>query len=238
MRPQITCHMITSLDGRLHPERWNDPLHGQIQDLISRHYEATADRIGADGWIVGRKTMASYVQENADHMPLLNSVQIRPAYIQALSGRRLCIVIDPAGRLDYQSGELDGDIVVTVLSQRVANSYLEHLRDVGVSYVFAGPDGHDIASALEVLGTKCGVKHLLLEGGGITNGAFLAAGLLDATSTLICPAIDGQTGIPSIFEAPAVGDGERSAHGLKLDLVSCEVLDGGVIWLRHAVARV
>lgn len=61
MRPKITCHMITSLDGRLHPDRWSDPVDGTITDLIDRHYDATAERLEGDGWIAGRKTVAAYV---------------------------------------------------------------------------------------------------------------------------------------------------------------------------------
>ena len=79
-----------------------------------------------------------------------------------------------------------------------------------------------------------GVRHLVLEGGGITNGAFLTAGLIDAFSTLIAPAIDGLSGIPSIFEAAGPSD-SRPAAGQHLRLTTCEMLDGGVVWLRHAV---
>ena len=39
---KITCHMITSLDGRLLPERWGDPADGTIDQLVEAHYETTA----------------------------------------------------------------------------------------------------------------------------------------------------------------------------------------------------
>ena len=35
------------------------------------------------------------------------------------------------------------------------------------------------------------------------GGGFLAAGLIDELSTLICPAIDGLAGVPAIFEHSA-----------------------------------
>jgi riboflavin biosynthesis pyrimidine reductase len=34
---------------------------------------------------------------------------------------------------------------------------------------------------------------LLLEGGGVTNGAFLCAGLVDEFNLVLCPVIDGAT---------------------------------------------
>jgi riboflavin biosynthesis pyrimidine reductase len=42
-----------------------------------------------------------------------------------------------------------------------------------VSYVFAGPKGHDLPRAMEQLCSVFGLKKLLLEGGGKINGAFL-----------------------------------------------------------------
>lgn len=62
------------------------------------------------------------------------------------------------------------------------------------------------------------------------NGAFLQAGLVDEISLLLCPAIDGSTGAPSIFEA-----GEKSlANKLALELVlatqgaasTCHMING------------
>jgi riboflavin biosynthesis pyrimidine reductase len=53
--------------------------------------------------------------------------------------------------------------------------YLAFLQDKGISYVFAGKkaDDLDLPLALEKLRTKFGIKKLLLEGGGETNGEFL-----------------------------------------------------------------
>jgi riboflavin biosynthesis pyrimidine reductase len=42
---------------------------------------------------------------------------------------------------------------------------------------------------------------LLVEGGGGANGAFLRAGLIDEISLVICPAIDGANGAPSVFDS-------------------------------------
>lgn len=235
MRPKITCHMITSLDGRLLPERWSDPADGSIEDLIVRHYDATAERLHAGGWIVGRKTMASYVAEDRAS-ELSSSPKARPPHFAKRGDRDLAVAIDPSGRLHYASDNVEGDHVVAVLSERVSDAYLAHLEENGVSYVFAGAEGDQVGVALETVGAEFGIHHLILEGGGRTNGAFLAAGLIDEVSTLICPTIDGLSGIPTIFEAYGP-PGSHPAANLHLRLSDCEILEGGVVWLRHDVVR-
>ncbi|MEW5421718.1 dihydrofolate reductase family protein [Amorphus sp. 3PC139-8] len=235
MRPKITCHMITSLDGRLHPSRWSDPVDGTITGLIHRHYDTIADRFGAEGWIVGRKTMAEIAGEGAPP-DLLDTPQVRPPHRANRNGRDLAVAIDPSGRIGYAADEIEGDHAVAILSERVSDAYLAGLRETGVSYVFAGADGRELGTALKAVADMFAVTHLLLEGGSITNGAFLAAGLIDEVSTLICPAIDGLSGVPTIFEHQGPPD-SRPAAGQHLCLTTCEALDGGVVWLRHEVVH-
>ncbi len=235
MRPRITCHMITSLDGRLLPERWSDPADDRIDSLIETHYEATAVRLQPDGWIVGRRTMAEYVAEDpAPEHPA--APRERPAHLLDPQGRDLAIAVDPSGRLKHTGDSIDGDHAVAILSQRVSDHYLARLRDLGVSYVFAGPEGDQLHEALATIGSELGIRHLVLEGGGRTNGAFLAARLIDEVSTLLCPAIDGLAGIPSIFDhaGPEASSPSESQH---LRLLSCETLAGGVVWLRHEIVQ-
>jgi len=234
MRPKITCHMITSLDGRLHPDRWSDPVGGSIDGLIEAHYDAAAERLGADGWIVGRRTMTDMIGK--DGTPDLDGPRSRPPHIVPREGRDLAVAIDPSGRLGWAKGDIDGDHAVTVLSERVSDDALQRLRNAGVSYVFAGADGRELGAAMEAIGEAFEVRHLILEGGGTINGAFLAAGLIDEVSTLICPAIDGLSGVPAIFEHQGPPD-SHPAEGQHLRLLASETLEGGVVWLRHEVVR-
>ncbi len=53
---------------------------------------------------------------------------------------------------------------MAILSEGVSNAYLAELREDGVSYVFAGPDGRDLARAMDALGEVFGVETLLLRG--------------------------------------------------------------------------
>jgi riboflavin biosynthesis pyrimidine reductase len=110
------------------------------------------------------------------------------------------------------------------------------LREDGVSYVFAGPAGDDLPRAMEAIASLFDVKTLLLEGGGRINGAFLKHKLIDEFSTLIHPAVDGVAGTQSIadYDGP---EGDRPGAGQSLRLTHCETLEGGMVWLRHAVER-
>ncbi|MCF3934979.1 dihydrofolate reductase family protein [Acuticoccus sp. M5D2P5] len=192
-------------------------------------------RIGGDGWIVGRKTMADSVAEHPAP-PLLPEPCIRPHFVGERAGRALAVAIDPSGRLAFDGNDVDGDHAVVILSPSVPQSTLDRLRERGVSYVFAGADGHDLAAALTTIGEAFAVRRLTLQGGATTNGRFLAADLIDHVSTLIMPAIDGLSGVRAIYEFDGP-DATRPFEGRHLRLVSSETLEGGVVWLRHEVRR-
>ena len=87
---------------------------------------------------------------------------------------------------------------------------------------------------MATLGETFGVRTLLLEGGGIINGAFLKAGLIDEVSLLVSPALDGLAGVPTIFEYHGELD-ERPAAGKALRHCHTETLEGGTVWLRYSV---
>lgn len=233
MRPFIICHMGTSIDGRLHPSRFTPVAEGVSAEVLHSHYEVVAGRFKADGWIVGRKTMAEMAkgrQRTIDKPPAIP----REHYVADRNGRNLAITIDPSGRVHYGQDNIGGDHVVAVLGEQVSDGYLAELREDGVSYIFAGPKGDDLAGAMGQLADVFGVKKLLLEGGGRINGAFLKHRLIDEFSTLIFPAVDGLAGTPSIVDYDGAEGGCPGA-GQALRLIGSEILEGGMVWLRHAV---
>ncbi|SIS81972.1 RibD family protein [Phaeovulum vinaykumarii] len=223
-RPHIICHMITTLDGRLVPDRWpwSEP---ELLEI----YDPAAARLGADGWIAGRRTMAHYLPEGAP--ALADTPAPWPDHLAPRAGCSLGIAFDRDGRLRPESGDLDGDHLVLALSDRVARTHVADLAARGVSVVSTGPEGNDLSGALARIGAHFGVRRLLLEGGGTLNGAFLAADLIDETSTLIAPLIDGEGGARAIYDQPA------PQQARTLQLISAETLARGTIWLRHRVQR-
>jgi riboflavin biosynthesis pyrimidine reductase len=231
MRPRIICHMVSSIDGRLLVNRWTPPAAGIDAAIVLRLYDQIAARFPADGWIVGRKTMESYAKSKPQSSN--RAVEgLRDTHIADRRNRRLAVAIDPQGKLHYGQDDADGYHIVAVLGEQVSDGYLAELRADGISYLFAGADGHDLNRAMDTLGDAFCAKTVLLEGGGRINGAFLKAGLIDEISLLVCPAIDGLAGIPSIFEY-AGGADERPAAGRSLRHVATETLEGGMVWLRY-----
>ncbi|MEJ0076163.1 MAG: dihydrofolate reductase family protein [Alphaproteobacteria bacterium] len=235
MRPHIICHMTTSIDGRLHPSRFTVPAEGIARETLRGHYAKVYESFAADGWIVGRRTMSEMAK--GSERPIASAPKVpRKPHLANRNGRKLAIGIDPSGRAHYGKDNVQGDHVVAVLGEQVSDAYLAELREDGVSYIFAGRTGDDLAGAVEQLASLFGVKTLLLEGGAKINGAFFKHKLIDEFSMLIYAAIDGVAGTQTIMEYEGP-DGDRPGAGQSLRLTHCEALDGGMVWLRHAVER-
>lgn len=219
-RPHIICHMVTTLDGRLAAEHWP-----YDEDDLMRIYDGAAERLEADGWIVGRVTMEYYMTRGPARLG--GAEGPRHDRIGDRGGRDLGICFDREGKLTPQTDEIEDAHLVFVLSERVSEEHVRSLVGRGVSVFFSGRDGDDLAGVLARIHAAFGTRRLLLEGGGVLNGAFLEAHLIDEMSTLILPLVDGRQGTPAIYEHP----GPRIPDTLAL--VSAETLDDGTVWLRH-----
>src|ERR1700733_1199758 len=123
MRPTVICHMGTSLDGGLHPSRFTRPAAGVSVDALRRHYEAIHDRFEAEGWIVGRKTMAEMAKGRERPFAAASHFEAEPHLGQS-SGRDLAVAIDPFWRGHYGKDNVACDHVVAVLGEQVSDAYL------------------------------------------------------------------------------------------------------------------
>src|SRR5438874_2498001 len=90
------------------------------------------------------------------------------------------------------------------------------------------------ADWFENIHDELGVKRLLVEGGGVANGAFLRAGLIDEFNLILSPAIDGAKGAPFVFDSTEA-DGDRRAPLTAMTLESTRDLGGGVLLLRYLI---
>lgn len=125
---------------------------------------------------------------------------MRTTFVAPGAHATVVVAIDPHGKLEYGRHHIGAEHIVAVLGKHVSDNYLAGLCRDGVSYLFAGDDGHDLAAAMDELGQAFSIQSIVLEGGGILNGVFLKAGLLDEISVLVYPDIDGLAEISSIFE--------------------------------------
>src|SRR5215217_5379732 len=55
MCPYIICHMVTSIDGRLHPSRFTVLAAGIPAEVLRGHCEQVTGQFEAEGWIAGPK---------------------------------------------------------------------------------------------------------------------------------------------------------------------------------------
>lgn len=232
-RPLVICHMMSSIDGRLLVDRWTLHADGGGLSGISRMYESCGQQLAADAFIIGRRSMSEFDQVQIGDASVGPAKARRP-YRDSEAHGRWAVVLDPGGRLRYAGPRVEGEPVLAVLSTQVTDVYLAELRRHGVSYAFAGKDGRDLDAALTVLHEVFDVDRLLLEGGGVTNGRFFAAGLVDEMSLLIYPGLDGRAGSPAIIEAEVV-PGLPVFPGMKLQSMSTQVLAAGYVWLRYQV---
>ena len=226
MKPYAICHMVGSLDGRTLQDRWR-PKSYEVGDLFERLH----DKIGGDAWIVGRVTGEEFAKGSA-YPVQTDQIFPREPWFAQRQAEAFGIVLDAHGKIAWGRSDIDGDPIVVVLTTSVSDAHLAGLRSDGVSYIFAGDDALDLPAALETLNRELGVKRLLVEGGGTANGAFLRAGLLDEISVVVCPAIDGANGAPSLFHSTD-SEADEPAPVAAMTLASSEVLDGGEIWLRY-----
>jgi 2,5-diamino-6-(ribosylamino)-4(3H)-pyrimidinone 5'-phosphate reductase len=228
-RPRVVCHMAVSVDGRIVVDGWP----AAVAAAVRRQYEAVHASYEADGWICGRVTMepfAGAVRAEADMPREHGDGAPREDFVAPGEHRSFAFALDPSGRLAWETNDIAGDHVVAILSERVADAYLEFLRERGVSYLIAGAREVDVPLALEKVGARFGVRTLMLEGGGAINGGMLHAGMIDEISLLVAPVADGRVGAPTLFDVLREGAALR-----RLVLEHVERRADDVLWLRYRV---
>lgn len=234
MRPFIICHMMVSVDGKIIEDHWTPPFDGTDEDKATASYYDLREGFDWDAEMLGRVTVHRHhaPQEFVDLNPL--PVVNPQSFIGKRETERLCVVIDPHGRIKYDSDRLCDENIVAVIGKQVSQAYLEYLQIHGISYVFAGEDGHDLGEAMDSLGQLFGLKRIVLEGGGIINGAFLAQGLIDELSVLVYPGLDGRKGVSSLFDG-AENNGKLPAEGQTLELLEAKNVGYGVVELHYKI---
>jgi riboflavin biosynthesis pyrimidine reductase len=218
--------MAPSVDGRIVTARWNAPRSVYVE------YERTAQALGADAWMIGRISMEPYAGKTRIPARKVRDPIARTDFIARRDAESYAIALDPSGKLAWKSNAIDGEHVITVLTESVSDEYLAFLRSKGVSYLFGGRSEVNLERVLEKLRREFGIRRLLLEGGGKINGSFLAADLIDELSVLVAPVADGSVGTPTLFDTKHE---MRSARRLKL--VSFEKRAADLVWLRYEFKR-
>jgi riboflavin biosynthesis pyrimidine reductase len=225
MKPYVACIVSASIDGRTWLSRWS-PDPAALKGLFERVH----DEIGGDAWLIGRATGQEY--SNRESYPAQTSETFpRENWFARRDAKAWGVVLDAHGKVAFGRSDIGGDPIIAVLTRKVSDAHLAGLRSEGISYIFAGETELDLASALEILNRELGVKRVLIEGGGTTNGSFLRAGLIDEIHLILNPTVDGTKGAPSAFDSPE--EGPQKAPLQSMTLESSQPLDGGALWVRY-----
>src|SRR5579859_1393262 len=136
-RPYVICHMLPSIDGRIVTRGWNLP-------SASREYESTGATFDADAWIIGRISMEPYAGKARVPARKGGARIAREDFIADNGAKSYAIAIDPSGKLTWRDNDIDGEHVITILTESVSDDYLAFLQAKGVSYLFGGRSRIDL----------------------------------------------------------------------------------------------
>ena len=92
--------------------------------------------------------------------------------------------VDTKGEIGWESGTWKASgrpdaHVIEVLTESTLPAYTAYLRRVGVSYMICGKENLDCGAAAEKLAQHFGIEKVLVCGGGMVNGLFLQAGIIE-----------------------------------------------------------
>lgn len=222
---------MSSVDGRVINSRWSEPFDRRPQSDLTKVYAQLGAMLNTDAWMFGLNTAKAFLPLKFVGKKIEMEMPRVPFFAPRRS-KRLFVFADPDGGIYYNTSKVRGDDIAVILSEKVSDEYLRHLQQAGVSYLFGGSDGTDLKAAMTTLHDKFGIKSISLQGGGIINGAMLAAGLLDELSLVLYPGIDGLAGASSIFQYVG-GLTDQPAKGQSLELIDVGKCDYGIVWLRY-----
>jgi diaminohydroxyphosphoribosylaminopyrimidine deaminase/5-amino-6-(5-phosphoribosylamino)uracil reductase len=140
----------------------------------------------------------------------------------------LRIVVDSRGRIPPMARVLAGPAKTVVATTEAATPTWRAVIEAQGAEVLAttSRDGHvDLRALLEELGRR-NILTLFVEGGGVINGGFFDAGLVDKVHAVLAPMIIGAA------EAPAAVAGRgayRMAEALRLSEVTVERLGEDIL---------
>lgn len=227
-RPYIICLMMTSVDGKILTENWGNDT--PIKKLTGK-FEEVHEQIGIGAWIVGRTTMEKDFTDFAEPVIKKGHQQVsREDFVAPHDTDTFAIAIDGKARLGWNEPTMEGDHVITILTESVPDGYLAHLQDIGVSYIFAGATEIELETALAKLRKLFGIEKLMLEGGSHINGSFLNQGLIDELHQIILPIADGSAGTPTLFE---VAKDVKKNAAILMTLQDVQRLDNDALYLTY-----
>ena len=272
-RPYVICHMQTSIDGRISGKFFFTPAAEAVYESdnnIRKGYRADAIMNGAvtcgeiysDGFLSTRPAFSDAAGGIASAAAASDSgpgfdtsaasndlASVREDFAAEPYLNSYIVCVDTKGTLKWSTNTVTHRgaapaHVIEVLTEDIDDGYLEYLRDLRISYIFAGETELDLPLALKKLKTIFGIERILLTGGGQMNWTFLQAGCIDEINIVMLPMIDGNTASAGLFDRPTNGPsaataGRESGRSKtafapsSFKLADVQKLPGDGIWLKY-----
>lgn len=230
-RPYVICHMLTSLDGKIDGAFMSAPETGPV----AAEYGRLRGAFGCQATMYGTTTMEEvYAEGRAPELAPCSDICPRKDYAAQSDVDNYIVSVDPEGVLGWASKYIEKKgrpraHVIEVLTGQVSNEYLNYLRGLDISYIFAGEKELDCALALRKLKELFHIDRLLLAGGAVMNASLLQDGLIDELSILVAPVVDGGDGAALFRRGGILPACLPMAFALK----DAARLEGNGLWLRY-----
>ena len=212
--PVIIGNIATSLDGKIAPFDRSRTKISVDEDFLLRDLI----RSESDGILIGGRTLLydqpSLTIKNSD----LISKRVNEGKEPQPAG--ICLCGNQLPLSDNHFFEVKGNRKIIICPDEAAVNY------PGCEIIHSGKGRPDIRTAMEKL-YDCGIKKLMVEGGGTIMFEFLRLKLMREFYISIHPIIIGGSGAPTCFD----GDGFNAEEIVGLNVIKTRILsDGGIIY--------
>lgn len=211
---------MQSLDGRVNCD--------MVDKISGNEYYTALDKLQCPSHLEGKRSYQIHYCGFEEFTPTVEGGIAKECFYVANKADGYSISVDTRGTLLWDGA--DNNNRLCIVSEQASPEYLSYLESKGISYIAVGKKQINLKRAMEILHDEFGVKRLAIVGGGMVNGGFLAAGLIDEVSAMIAPGIDGRSGEPALFDGI-----EDSPRFLPSQLIFQEVstFPNGVVWARY-----
>ena len=181
--------MYLSIDGKIDGKYMDET----GCDASGEYYDLTIWEMGNANGNGSRTALMYFANKSVDYSKYnTNNIDYSDNIIKS---DYYWVIFDRFGKCNWDTNTVTYGgktaLVLMVLTKNVKKEYLAHLRNLGISYIFAGEKDLDLNKALVKLKEMFAINNLVLCGGATINGVFHEAGLLDELSLVIAPYIEG-----------------------------------------------
>ena len=223
-RPEITCLMISSVDGK----GTGDFLFHKSTELSLYKYFELETKLDVQGYILGTNTLLTdYAPKNyKPDLSKFSNINISKTedFIAKEKGNFYVIAFDIEGEIPWKEnkgkfleefGRKQVSHILEVVTEKASKEYLTYLRSIDITYIIGGKEEIDMNYVLQRFKRDFGMNKLLLEGGPTINSSFFNHNLVDKIILYQVPLLGNKDDYPVFGEI----------NMKELSLKSMEMLD-------------